>query len=122
MSVVDTQPSGASWSYAAASGGITDTNDVVIAAAAGADRRNYLSALQVVNTDATVGTELVIKDGSTVIFRIFVPQSIAAVTQPMPVCLHFPSALRSSLNTALNAAAITTSAQLYVNAQGYTGA
>jgi len=108
-----------SWQHAAASGGITDTNDVVVKAAT-PELRHYVKSCQVVNTDATVGTEFVIKDGSTVIFRIFVPQSIAAVTQPMPSNLRFSPPLKTTAGAALNVAAITTSAQLYANLQGFT--
>src|SRR6185436_1265106 len=67
------------WKYAAASGGITDTADVVLHAAAGASLYNALQSIQFINTDLTVGTEVVVKDGSTVIWRGFVPASIAAV-------------------------------------------
>lgn len=111
-----------SWRYAAGSGGIADTADVVLVAAAGANKSNYLKAMQIINTDATVGTECVVKDGSTVIWRGFSPASIAAVTQPSMVSIEFPIPLASSPNTALNFAAITNSAQLYVNAQGYQDA
>lgn len=48
------------WSYAAGSGGITDTNDVTLAAAPGVGRSNYLTSLQLQNTSATP-TEVVIK-------------------------------------------------------------
>lgn len=125
--LVDDQGSSASpipqgWSYAAASGGIVDTSDVTLVAAAGAGQCNYLKAMQIINTDASVGTECVVKDGSTVIWRGFAPASIALVTQPSMVSIEFPIALVSTPNTALKFAAITTSAQLYVNAQGYQDA
>lgn len=107
------------WQYAAASGGITDTSDVEVKAAA-AGLKHYVTGCQVVNTDATVGTELVIKSAATVIFRIFVPASLASVSQPMPSNIQFPNPVRTVANEALNIAAITTSAQLYVNLQGYT--
>lgn len=121
--VVSTMPAPANWQYAAASGGITDTSDVTLVAAPGAGRRNYLCAIQIINTDATVGTEVVVKDGSTVLWRGFSPASIAAVTQPTMVSIVFPVAIRQpTLNTALTAAAITTSSQTYISAQGYSGA
>ena len=108
------------WQYAAGSGGIVDTNDVTLTAAPAAGLRNYLTSLTYVNTDATVGTELVIKDGAAVLFRIFVPASLAAVSQLMPATVIFPVPIRQPTTaTALTAAAITTSAQLYVNAQGF---
>jgi hypothetical protein len=108
------------WSYAAASGGIENTSDVAIKAAAGVGRYNYLTSIQLMNADDTVGTEVVVKDGSTVIYRTYLP-AMAASTAPVPVQVHFNPPLVGSNNTALNVAAITTSAKIYVNAQGYVG-
>jgi hypothetical protein len=108
------------WSYAAASGGIENTSDVAIKAAAGAGRYNYLTAVQLMNADDTVGTEVVVKDGSTVIFRTHLAP-LAASTAPVPVHIPFNPPLVGSNNTALNVACITTSAKVYANAQGYVG-
>lgn len=111
-----------SWTYAAASGGITDTSDVTLAAAPGAGMVNYLTDLQLANSDATVGTEVVVKSGSTVLWRTFLPAGRPnALTGTMPVSFHFSRPLRAETNTALTAAAVTTSAELYVNAQGFIG-
>lgn len=111
-----------SWSYAAASGGITDTSDVTLAAAPGAGMVNYLTDLQLANSDASVGTEVVIKSGSTVLWRTFLPPGRpASLTGTMPVSFRFSQPLRAAGNTALTAAAITTSAELYINAQGFIG-
>lgn len=106
---------GLDWSYAAGSGGISDTSDVTLAAAPGNGNANYLTSLQIHNTDASVSTEVVIKDGSTVLLRIPVQTGMLA-----PVQLTFPQPLRTSENTALTAACITNSSQTYINAQGYT--
>lgn len=106
-----------SWRYAAAGGGIADTSDVTLAAAPGANRSNYLKSLQYHNKDGSVGTEVVIKDGSTVIWRGFAPANMVTSAN-----VSFDIPLSSSPNTALNAAAITTSAELYLNAQGYVDA
>lgn len=106
-----------SWKYAAGSGGIADTSDVTLVAAAGANKSNYLKSVQFINKDASVGTEVVIKDGSTVIWRGFAP---AAMITSNNVSFDVP--LSSSPNTALKAAAITNSAELYINAQGYQDA
>lgn len=103
----------ADWTYAPA-GVIANTADVVIAAAAGAGIRRYVTAIQVINTNA-VATEFVIKDGATVIWRIWLP---ASMTTPWDI--DFPTPLRSSANAALNAAAITSGASIYLDAQGYT--
>src|SRR5690606_32961601 len=72
------------------------------------------------NSDVSVATEVVIKDGSTVIWRTKLP-ALAASTAPIPFQRHFNPPLVGSNNTALNAAAITTSAEVYINAQGYVG-
>lgn len=106
------------WKYAALTGGITDTVDVVLHAAAGANLFNTLDALQFVNAAASVNTEIVVKDGSTVIWRGYAPASIALVTQLQMVTVTFDPPLQSSANTALNFACITTASKTYVNAQG----
>lgn len=102
------------WSYAGPLGGITDTADDVIIAAAGAGKSNYLTSLQISNTHASVDTEVVVKDGSTVIWR----REFKALGVG-PADIVFARPLISSNNTALNVAAITTGAKVYVNAQGY---
>jgi len=100
------------WQYAAASGGITNTSDNVLIAAAGAGIKNYLTGLSVANASATA-TEVVVKDGSTVIWRGYVAANLPLKDIP------FPTPLQSTANTALNVACITTGTQTYVSAQGY---
>ena len=100
------------WQYAAASGGITNTTDVVLQAAAGSGIKNYLTGLSVANASATA-TEVVVKDGSTVIWRMYL-----AANAPIQG-IKFVTPLQSTANTALNVACITTGTQTYVNAQGY---
>lgn len=101
----------APWKYTALSGGITDTSDVTLAAAAGAGNSNYLTNIDLCNKSATQ-TEFVIKDGTTVIWRTVLGASMIA-----PVSI--PVSLASSANTALKGACITTGTATYVNAQGY---
>lgn len=101
------------WSYAAASGGITDTSDVTLIAAAGTGKANYLTSLQVMNSSATA-TEVVVKSGSTVLWRVKVGASMI-----QPIDIKFDPPLASAENTALTAACITTATVTYVNAQGY---
>lgn len=108
------------WSYAAASGGIADTADVALKAGSGAGKYNYLTSLQLMNADVAVATEVVVKDGSTVLFRTYLPM-LAASTAPVPVSFKFDPPLVGSNNTALNIAVITTSAMVYANAQGFVG-
>lgn len=105
------------WFYAGAAGGITNTSDVVLAAAAGAALYNTCSSLQFLNT-STTGTEIVIKDGSTIIWRGYAPATIALVTQLQIVPITFIPPLRSSANAALNFACLTTSTATRISAQG----
>jgi len=104
------------WTYAAASGGITDTTGVSFRAAQGNGTVNYLTALQVRNADASVATEVVVTDGDggTVLWRMDL-----AANSPM-LAVHFPQPLRASTNTALYVDCVTTSSETYFNAQGYT--
>ncbi len=101
------------WQYAAASGGIVNTTDVVAKAAAAAGIRNYVTGIQVRNTNA-VATEFVIKDGATVIWRTQLPASMAGSMD-----VQFPTPLRGTAATAVNIACITTGAAVYANLQGY---
>ena len=101
------------WKYAAPSGGIVNTEDNVLIAAAGANIKNYLTGLSVANANATA-SEIVIKDGaSTVIWRMYL-----AANAPIQ-SIEFVTPLQSTANTALNVACITTGTQTYINAQGY---
>lgn len=102
------------WNYAAAAGGIVNTTDVVLAAAAGAGLRRYITSMQVKNTNATA-TELVLKDGATVIWRGHVAASMTTTET-----ITFACPLKTTANAALNVACVTTGAAVYVNAQGYT--
>jgi hypothetical protein len=106
---------GSRWGYAGVTGGITDTSDVVLAAAGGASVRNYVVALQYHNTSA-VASEIVVKDGSTVIWRGYAP-----ATMTRPVDIVFPVPLKGTANTAMNVAMITTATATIVSAQGFTG-
>ncbi len=103
------------WSYAAAAGGIVNTTDVAVKAAAGAGLRNYITSFTITNSSA-VATEFVIKDGSTVIWRDYVGAltSMACKSGQMA-----QNPLKSTANTALNVACLTTSSAVYFNAQGY---
>jgi hypothetical protein len=101
------------WSYAAASGGITNTTDVALAAAAGTGLRRYICSMTLSNNSATA-TEVVLKDGATIIWRGHLPANA-----PMSEII-FSNPLKTTANAALNFACITTAAAVYVNAQGYT--
>ena len=101
------------FSYASAAGGVVNTTDVVLAAAAGAGLRRYLCSMGLSNNSATA-TEVVVKDGATVIWRGHLPANAPNLH------IDFATPLRTSANAALNFACITTAAAVYVNAQGYT--
>ena len=104
------------WTFASAAGGIINTTDVVLKAAGAAGVRNYLTGLTIQNASATTATEVVVKDGVTIIGRYFVG---AQTLLNSVVGLTFATPLRSTAATALNVACITTAAAVYVNAQGF---
>lgn len=101
------------FSYASAAGGVVNTTDVVLAAAAGAGLRRYICSMGLSNNSATA-TEVVLKDGATVIWRGHLPANAPNLH------IDFSTPLKTSANAALNFACITTAAAVYVNAQGYT--
>ncbi|MFS0905788.1 hypothetical protein AB3N02_22330 [Priestia aryabhattai] len=100
------------WQYAGTA--VTATTDVALKTAGGTGIRNYVTNITVQNTHATVATEFVIKDGSTVIYRGYLPANMA-----LPAVINFPTPLKGTAVTAMNFACITTGANVYVNAQGY---
>lgn len=100
------------WTYNGA-GAVTNTSDVPLKGAAAAGIRNYLTGIQIQNTNATA-TEVVIKDGSTVIWRGYAAASMTGIHS-----ILFETPLRTTAATALNFACITTGSNTYVNAQGY---
>ena len=101
------------WSYAAVAGGVINTTDVALVAAAGAGLRRYINSMQISNNSA-VATEVVLKDGATIIWR-------GHLTANAPMAeIIFENPLKTTANTALNFACITTGAAVYVNAQGFT--
>jgi hypothetical protein len=85
----------------------------VLKAAAAAGIRNYVTAIQMINTSA-VASEVVIKDGATVIWRGFLPANMLD-TQT----INFPTPLRGTAATAVNFACITTGTNTYASAQGF---
>lgn len=104
------------WQYAGITGGIVDTADVVLTASAGAGLRNYLTSIQYINT-AAVASEIVVKDGATVIWRGMAPASMT-----FPATVDFSAApLRGTAATALNVAMVTTGTATRVSAQGFKG-
>lgn len=113
----------ATWTYAAAAGGIVNTTTAVtIKAAPTAPLRNYLTSLQISYDTLTSGTELVIRDGAggTVLWRLNINTSSA----PRSVDFYFAVPLSGSPGNLLEVATVTAtgSGGIYVNAQGFVGA
>ncbi len=96
------------------SGAMTGTTRTAVVAAAGAGVRNYITSFMFTNSHATVGTEIVIEDGTSEIFRTYVKAGESfGYTLPVP--------LRGSANTAINATNVTTGSNTHVSAFGYKG-
>lgn len=104
---------GSTWSYATANGGVTDTADDE-ARAAVASTRHYVTSVQVINAHDSTGTEVVIKDGSTVLWRGWAEQTGGGVSA------KFDPPLRGTANTAINVANITNASKTYFNLQGFS--
>lgn len=105
---------GSTWSYASPAA-VTDTNDDE-AKAAVASTRHYISGVQVFNGHDTTATEVVIKDGSTVMWRGWAEQTGGGCSA------RFDPPLRGTANTAVNVANITNSSSTYFNLQGFSSA
>lgn len=59
------------WTYAAAAGGLVTTAGITVKAAGAAGIRNYITHIDAVNSHATIGTDIQIRDGAsgTVLWR-----------------------------------------------------
>lgn len=106
---------GASWSYASPAA-VADTADDEAKAAGAAGVRHYITSAQIFNADDSVGTEVVIKDGATVLFRGWCEQTGGGVSA------KFDPPLRGTAATVVNVANITNSAETYFNLQGFSAA
>ncbi len=94
--------------------------DTVVIAAQGAGVRLYITSLIITCSHATVGTEVVIKDGATELLRVFVAAA-SGTAGPQSLVVTLPVPLRLTANTALNGANVTTGSNTYVAAVGYKG-
>lgn len=117
--VVQSSLSSASWSFAsAASGIVSSTADVVLKTSAGAGVRNYLKTLTVTHDTLSAATEIVIKDGATIIWR----GKLQTAATDFQTSITFDPPLKGTANTALNVALLTSvTGGVYVNASGFTG-
>jgi hypothetical protein len=98
---------------------MTSTTTTSLVAAPGAGLRNYITTIIVSNSHATVGTDVIIQDGSSGTTLLTIPAAAvyggAVINLPMP--LRQPTA-----NTALFCANVTTGASTKVSAVGFKAA
>jgi hypothetical protein len=95
----------------------TDTVVFNVKAAGAAGVRNYLTDLQYQNSHATVGSEIQVLDGATVIWRGYAPPNMT-----IPAVIHFNTPLRGTAATGMNVQIITTGTNTFINTQGYQAA
>lgn len=97
---------------------MTGTTSTSLLAAPGAGLRNYITTIIVSNSHATVGTDVIIQDGSGGTTLMTIPASAvyggAVITLPIP--LRQPTA-----NTALFCANVTTGSSTKVSVVAYKG-
>ena len=95
---------------------ITGTAAKEVFAAQVAGIRSYITSLTVINSHATVSTVVEIRDGtSTVMHRGYALAAGGGYT------IWFPTPLRGTAATAVNAYAITDGSNIYVSASGFKG-
>lgn len=100
----------ADWRYT----GTLTTNTAVAAKTAGsAGIKNYVTGIQIQNTNA-VATTFLLLDGSTTIWSVSLPASMTT-----PVDFTFPTPLAGTAATAMNVNCGTTGANVITNVQGY---
>lgn len=97
------------------SANITTLDNTAVIAAQGAGLCIYVTDLLVTNGHATVDTYVVIKSGTTIIYKGYAE----AAGGGFVVSLKTP--LRLAANEALNAANLTDGSQTVVSASGYVG-
>jgi hypothetical protein len=111
---------GNTWSYAAPAGGLVTTTAVTVKTAAGAGIRNYVTSIQVINSHATISSEIMLLDGAagTVLWRGW------AQAEGGGIACNFNPPLRGTANTLLEIDEVTgtATAGLLVNVQGFVAA
>lgn len=90
---------------------ITTTSDTLIIAAGAAGVRNFITSANWVNTSATP-TEVQIKDGATIIWRGWLAANSNLYVQ-------FPTPLRGTAATAVNATCVTTATNTFCTLTGF---
>jgi hypothetical protein len=98
---------------------MTGTTTTSLVAAPGASLHNYITCIIVSNSHATVGTDVIIQDGSggTTLMTIPAAAVYGGAVVPLPTPLKQPTA-----NTALFCANVTTGASTKVSAVGFSAA
>lgn len=98
---------------------MTGTTTTSLIAAPAAGLRNYITQITVSNSHATVGTDIIIQDGSggTTLYTIPAAAAYGGATITFPVPLRQPTTA-----TAIFCANVTTGSNTKVSASGYKGA
>lgn len=94
---------------------IVNTTSTAVIAAQAAGVRTYVTSLTITNSHATVGTVVNLLDGTTVIWSGYAAAGGGGMT------VQFPSPLRGTAATALNAQCVTTGASVIASVSGYKG-
>lgn len=98
---------------------ITDTNSTAVCAA-DADELYVVLDICCSNTDTAVATRVNILDGATVIHTMVLQTMVVAAPGDSESCQTFPGGIKAAaINTAINAQAITTSAEIRCSIHGY---
>jgi hypothetical protein len=98
---------------------MTGTTSTSLIAAPAAGLRNYLTQITISNSHATVGTDVVIQDGSggTTLYTIPAAAAYGGASITFPTPLRQPTTA-----TAIYVANVTTGSSIKVSASGYKGA
>lgn len=99
-----------------ATAAITDTTRTSVIAAGGAGVRTYVTQILVTNSHATVGTFVLIEDGTTTLYVGYAAPLGGGFSVALPV------PLRGTANTAINVSCVTTGANVRASISGYRGA
>lgn len=98
---------------------MTSTTSTSLVAAPGGGLYNYILSISCVNSHATVGTNVIIQDGSggTTLLNLAAGSAFGGTARVFP----FPGMKQPTSNTALYAADVTTGASVTCDATGYKG-
>lgn len=98
---------------------MTSTTSTSLIAAPASGLRNYITQITVSNSHATVGTDIIIQDGSggTTLYTIPAAAAYGGATLTFPTPLRQPTTA-----TAIYCANVTTGSSIKVSASGYKGA